>query len=285
MYKYPSKPLRDLTQDEITAFQNDGAIVARGVLPVVWIERMQKALDDVLANPGVLGSELQKPDKPGRFFGDLFTWLYHDDFRALVFDSPLAELAAQIMQSQRVNFFYDQILVKEPNTPAVTPWHQDLSYWSVQGNQIVSFWVPLDEVTVENGSVIYLKGSHLWPDNYQAVNFTDDREGFGKTEGHLEVIDFDADPEKYPQLTWNLGPGDVLIHHCRTLHSATGNLHPTRRRRAIATRWTGDDATFDPRANTLVELDVVKPHIPDPELKPGDPMGGPLFPQIWPRSH
>lgn len=277
------QPLRALTETEIRRYEEDGAIVARGIIAPDWIEHLRDALEEVLAAPGQLGTEMQAEGQTGRFFGDLFTWLYHDSFRALVFESALAPLAAQVMRSRTVNFFYDQVLVKEPNTPAATPWHQDLPYWSVAGEQIASIWLPLDTVSADSGSVVYIKGSHRWPETFQAVNFAEDGVDIPKTEGHLETPDFNDD-SLFPKLCWELEPGDVLIHHSRTLHSATGNQHPSRRRRAIATRWTGDDAVFDPRPNTLVELPMVKPFIPDPELKPGEPMGGPLFPRVWPRS-
>jgi hypothetical protein len=45
------------------------------------------------------------------------------------------------MGSSAVNFFYDQLFVKEPGTTERTPWHQDQPYWALQGSQICSVWV------------------------------------------------------------------------------------------------------------------------------------------------
>jgi hypothetical protein len=42
-------------------------------------------------------------------------------------------------------------------------------------------------------------------------------------------------------LTFATGPGDVVVHHARTLHAAGGNRSTTRRR-AISVRYCGDDA-------------------------------------------
>ena len=33
-----------------------------------------------------------------------------------------------MMGCRRVNFFFDQLIVKEPGTAQRTPWHQDLPY-------------------------------------------------------------------------------------------------------------------------------------------------------------
>ena len=36
---------------------------------------------------------------------------------------------------------YDQLFVKEPGTAAGTPWHNDTSYWHIDGQQVCSVWV------------------------------------------------------------------------------------------------------------------------------------------------
>ncbi|UQA97197.1 phytanoyl-CoA dioxygenase family protein [Streptomyces halobius] len=54
-----------------------------------------------------------------------------------------------------------------------------------------------------------------------------------------------------------------------------GNPSSSRGRRAIAFRFTGDDARYDPRPNAMP---VFWKHGPTQ----GDPMGGPLFPELLP---
>src|SRR6185437_13224407 len=44
------------------------------------------------------------------------------------------------------SFFDDHVLVKEPGTQKPTPWHQDIPYYFVDGQQTVSFWIPIDPV-------------------------------------------------------------------------------------------------------------------------------------------
>jgi len=73
-------------------------------------------------------------------------------------------LAGRVMDATRVNFFYDQLLVKEPGTSARTPWHQDQPYWAVSGRQVSSVWLTLDPVP-EEVSVEYVCGSHRWPEH------------------------------------------------------------------------------------------------------------------------
>jgi hypothetical protein len=61
------------------------------------------------------------------------------------------------------------------------------------------------------------------------------------------------------------------------LHGAPGNAALDLRRRALATRWTGDDARY-----CVHEGEVAIP-TSDPGLKHGDRMDCALFPNVWPR--
>ncbi len=276
-------PLRDLAQEEIDAYERDGATAVRGMIPGDWVEFLQGAVDAILNNPQGLGTDYTPQGEQGRFFGDLFTWLWNDDFRSLIYYSPLSQIAGQAMRSKNVNFFYDQLLVKEPGTQVPTPWHQDLPYWPVKGEQIMSIWMPLDRVTRETGAVVYIRGSHRWDKWYQPENFDEDAEIIIDPKAE-KIPDFDKEPDNHKFLCWDLEPGDCILHHPLTVHSASGNASATQRRRALATRWTGDDARYDPRPSSFMDHPQLKPHIPDPGLKAGEPMGGPLFPLIWPRQ-
>ena len=97
-------------------------------------------------------------------FQDQFASHRVPEMMSFVRDTPLPKLAAQLMGSRTIDFFYDHVIVKKPCTDtaqAVIPWHQDLPYWNVDGAQIGSAWVPLDEVKGEAG-VTWLLGSHKW---------------------------------------------------------------------------------------------------------------------------
>ena len=41
---------------------------------------------------------------------------------------------------KHLNFFYDQIFVKEPGGTTATPWHQDFPYLPISGDQILRIW-------------------------------------------------------------------------------------------------------------------------------------------------
>ena len=125
----PDAPLRELSPDEIRAYDEDGVIVARELFPEPWLERMAKALDRVVASPTLMGGAVSMKDQG--FSGDLFLWKLDDDFRDWVYDSPAARVAQQLLRSPSVRHFYDQLFVKPPGCHVPTPWHHDVTFWPV----------------------------------------------------------------------------------------------------------------------------------------------------------
>ena len=163
--------IRAITDAERADYERDGVVCLRGIFPLEWIAFLSGAVDEAMANPGPHAEEYEGEDDSGRFFGDLELAERLPSFRRFVLESPAAEIAGRVMGASRINFLYDQLLVKEPGTAARTPWHQDQPYWAVSGRQVCSLWLPLDPVP-ENVSVEYVRGSHGWPE-YSPYHFAD----------------------------------------------------------------------------------------------------------------
>lgn len=264
----------------LDAYAADGAGVLRGVIPQAWIARMRTAMDEVLDKGGGLAMNLA-PEDQGAFFNDLFLWRWQDDFQAFAFDSPLPELASQIIGAEDIRLLYDQIFVMEPGGATGTPWHQDTPYWPIRGDQVISIWVPFDSVSPENGVVTYVKGSHLWE---QQIRPASPRLTAAGSVDEVAAGKIRFDPEGgHDFLKWDLEPGDVLVHDGLTVHGAPPNTTSDRRRRALAVRFVGPEVRFDPRPGTWLHDPKVRANVPLPELAAGAPLSGPLFPQVWPR--
>lgn len=264
-----SSLLRKITSVEISEYENNGVVMLPGVFSLEWIEYLRDATEVAMLNPGPHGEEYAKGE--GRFFGDLDVAKRQSPFREFVHNSPAAEIVGTIMGARKVNFFYDQLLVKEPGTAEKTPWHQDQPYWAVQGYQVASIWLPLDIVAKET-SLKYVRGSHRWG-AHNPHHFSDNSPYRGT--GLPELPNIDADPQKYEILGWDLQPGDCLVFQAMMVHGSAGNTSSENRRRAYSTRWTGHDARYDPR-----EGEVAIP-TSDPGLAAGAQMTCDDFPLIW----
>ncbi len=72
-------------------------------------------------------------------------------------------------------------------------------------------------------------------------------------------------------------PGDTVLFDVRTLHG-TGDGLVRARRRAISTRWLGDDVRYCERPGET------SPPYPDIGLESGERMREDWFPVLWRRS-
>jgi ectoine hydroxylase-related dioxygenase (phytanoyl-CoA dioxygenase family) len=185
------------------------------------------------------------------------------------------EIAGALLESEQVNFFGDQIFVKEPQTRERTAFHQDATYFEIDGDQCCVMWIPVDPVTLEGGVMQYLRGSHRDGKLYQPNVFVAQTplpgaqgEPLPDIEGHMDdhdIVHFDVEP------------GDVIVHHYRTVHGAGGNHTRYQVRRAASLRYCGDDIRFCTRPWAPKQLHHTG------RLNDGDPLSGPDFPVVWRR--
>ena len=73
-----------------------------------------------------------------------------DVFKDCLYNSPGAQIVAEATNSKSTQIFHEHIFIKDPGTHKETPWHQDMPYYCVDGNDTGSFWIPLDEVDQKN---------------------------------------------------------------------------------------------------------------------------------------
>ena len=264
-------------------YNQNGVAVLRNVLKEEWLGPMRKAIDIVLKNPGPASIEYTPKNEKGRYYGDFFIWRNNKTFKNFSFNSILPEIAAKILESKKITFFYDQLLVKEPNTKEPTPWHQDLPYWPIRGKKIISIWVPFDNVTKEAGAVEYIKGSHKWNKFFAPTSFGKKTkfEDIYEKMGLEKIPDIDSNKNNYDIVSWNVSPGDIILHHPLVVHSSSGNSTPNNRRRGLALRYVGEDVTWDSREGTFMENDKIKKLLPPIDLKDGQKLASDLFPVIW----
>ena len=261
-------PAEDLTPQQIEDFQRDGVICVRQLYSPKWVERIRDILDTIMASPSaVLG-----PRGDSSFRQDLYAWLTNDDLRDFALFAPSAHIVQQAFGSQRVNFYSDQIFVKDKLSPLPTPWHHDFTFWPMAGDQIASLWTSVDPVDASSSALEFVAGSHRWPQRFRAIAL----DGSDLTTGTQmdELPDIDSDRSKFEILSWALEPGDALLFHGLTVHGARGNQSATSKRRAIATRWCGDDVVYQP---------CTVPELYRHDLKAGDPFSSAIFPQVLPK--
>jgi len=279
---------RNISADEIASYQRDGVVLLPALFDSGWIELLQDGLRANCAAPSPR-SRVWDRDAAGRtMFYDSQAWQGIEQYRQFVFESPAAQIAACLMGSARVNFYFDAVFVRSPGSQFSTPWHQDEPYWSVEGYDTCTLWMPLVPVRREN-ALAYVPGSHRLDSVFYQYNFGNlnpdgksdvDQVDFAAIAAQ-EFPDIDADPQKFGVVSWDMHPGDCVAFNSRIMHGGSGKLDADRELRVFTTKWLGDDVRIkfrecgmDPDHSAVMTRQG---------LRPGDRPGGDLYPQIWPR--
>ncbi|MCG8359926.1 MAG: phytanoyl-CoA dioxygenase family protein [Kiloniellales bacterium] len=262
--------------DEVAAYRTDGALCLRGAFDAGWVARLRNGVERNMCEPGPWAAEHRQGVGAGRFFEDYCNWQRIAEYRDFVLESPAAAIAARFMGASAVQIFHEHVLIKEPGTAKRTPWHHDMPYYCVEGDQVISLWLALDPVP-QAVCPEFVAGSHRWGKLYYPRTFEEGRDYDYGSEGFDPVPDIDAARNEHRLLSWSLEPGDAILFHFLTLHGAPGNTARSRRR-GFATRWLGDDVRFAARPG------VTSPPYPGIGLEPGDRMREDWFPVVWTRD-
>jgi len=305
-------PERRLSREEVETYERDGVVCLRQALPTEWVKVLSETIAQVEQNYraskaagterdtamdvvmdrshlrplSVLGelaeklggsvlSEPERDGSDGEFILVNNAVLDYGGIRRLASESPLPSLAGQLFGSDKVNFVFDQIFVKEPGALSRTAFHQDQSYFKVDGEQVASFWTACEPVDQTTGAMGYVRGSHRWP-MYAPNLFVS--QTTGPTHGLDRLPDIEADEDQFDVVYFDVEPGDVIVHHYRTAHGSRGNISADRPRRSVSIRYGGDDVTFLDRPTAPAEFPV------DPHVTNGDPLDSDTFPVVWRRD-
>lgn len=261
--------MTEITQDMIDTYQQDGVVLIKGLF-ADHVEALRAGVARNMEDPGPYAAENLNDGDTGRFFDDYCNWQRIEEFEQVIRSCGAAKAAATLMQSTSAQLFHDHVLVKEPGTSKPTPWHQDSPYYFVEGQQTLSFWVPLDPV--REASLRCVAGSHLWEKPVLPTRWLSEDNFYPDTDAYMAVPDPDAEGMKIVE--FEMDPGDAVAFDFRTLHGARGN-DSTSRRRAFSLRLVGDDARFAERPGRT------SPPFPDHGMSAGERLREDWFPTLY----
>jgi len=192
----------------------------------------------------------------------------------------LGRIAGELMGVKAVRFYDDEALIKEPFS-SPTNLHYDAPAWSHDGPVAVSAWFALDDVTIQNGAMYMLSGSH------HLVKKKFEEEFGGKwprippdPNHHAKMNDvFSRQPrcipeaKKLPISPVTMRAGSVSFHSGMTIHGAGPNMTHGRRRAMVFALMP--DGTLYNGHNDIFSDDQFAKHTI------GEPLTSAMFPLAW----
>ena len=116
-----------------------------------------------------------------------------------------------------------ELFIKEPGTPKIVSWHQDLTYWGLgETDEEVTAWLALSDVSRASGCMRFVAGSHR-------QRIVPHRDTFGAenllSRGQEIAVEVDEAEASFVELR----PGQMSLHHGRMFHASGPNVSGNRR--------------------------------------------------------
>ncbi len=205
----------DLTPKQIRDFDSNGVIKVPAAISPAWVDRLLTVVDKQLQHPSQWANDGNQGARENRMFTDRYQWKVNSEIEAYIRLTSVAKLAAQAMQSLTARFYFDHMIVKEPNTASPTPWHQDIPYWPFWGKKICSTWVSLTQTTVAESAMEFVAGSHKNGNYYKPEAFIDGEDNpnakWQKGGTGAAIPKIETSREEFNIVGWDVEPGDAIM--------------------------------------------------------------------------
>ncbi|HZL00592.1 MAG TPA: phytanoyl-CoA dioxygenase family protein [Caulobacteraceae bacterium] len=225
----------------VDAFRRDGFLAIPQLADAATVEAIGAVYDDMLAG----AIDVRPTDNPlgGITRQIMIPSAYHPLFRDNPALDAAREIAALLLGVPEPKPVFDMLIYKEPGQTAETPWHQDFSYSrmphapagaEIPADEVVQFWLALDDVDEENGCMHFVPGAHRSPmlPHFVASGAPD------YSQRLLAIRDAASAFDLTKAVACPLKAGGATVHNYGTPHFTSGNRTVDRRRRAYIFNFT-----------------------------------------------
>jgi phytanoyl-CoA hydroxylase len=208
-------------------FSHEGYCVVRDPLPLPVVDAADRRLGRLLRDLG--------PDLRPEWLVEPHVWASDwQDWLELCRHPQVLDQVAACLGCDELILMMSHLIVKPANDGLPILWHQDNTYWpSVDGTDVVTVWLALDEVVVENGCMQVIPSSHAGYPRLEKMP-TDGRDLL-KVQVQVSTAMVES------AVAIELARGTYSIHDSFVVHGSLANVSP--RRRAGYTMRYGNAAT------------------------------------------
>ena len=264
-----------LTTEQVQFFNENGYVHNIKMLDLNHVEQLKNELQ-LIVNPDHPGNDLfyefhsnESEDDDSILFHSLGHWRITKGFHDVLWNPRFVVVACQLLGTRAVRFWHDQLFCKPAYHGGVVAWHQDYSYWTrTSAMQHLTCWVGLDDVSVDNGCLHYIPGSHKW-------NLLDSTELAGAMDGIESFLTEKQKMQFQNKVPIEMPAGYGTFHHPLLVHGSYENKSPRGRRAFVLNVFA--DGTISETDNELLSGVPVIPK--------GHKMQGQFFPLLFDPSN
>lgn len=213
-------------------YGTDGYIVCEQLLPAEHIAGLRSRMDEIARGDTGFPEQDIELEPESRAIRKINRCAENDPvFRAHAEHPAILDIVESLIGPD-IKLYTSQCFMKPPGGVA-KPWHQDSAYFCIEPMNLVTCWTALDDVTVENGGLWVVPGSH----KNGLVQHDEWRVG-GREDKQIER------PDDAAQEAIVMPAGGCSFHHSLLLHRSGANRTDQPRRglavhyMSAASRWT-----------------------------------------------
>ena len=213
-----------LTQQKIDFYHENGYLGVENVLSESEVSELRQVTDEFVEKSREVTDHSSVFDlEPGHTPEEprlrrIKSPMVHDERYRKVLDHPniLTIVSQLIGYGLRCNG--NKLNMKLPEFGSPVEWHQDWAFYPHTNDDLLAVGVCIDDMTVENGALLVLPGSHKGPIYDHHLN------------GHFCGAVTDSTFDDKGAVAVELKAGGISLHHVRTVHGSTPNRSQNPRR-------------------------------------------------------
>ena len=227
-----------LSDEQIQSFRENGHIYLPQVCSPEEVEAYRKVITETAQENFTETRAIEDRDAYGKaFLQTLNLRLKSEGVKQFVLARRFAGIVSRLLGEDRIRIYHEQALFKEPGG-AHSPLHQDQYYWPIATNQAVGLWMPLIDVSLDMGPILFASGSQV--------------EGFAGqhaiSDDSQDVFQDKIDEKGYPIWQQAMKAGDATFHLGWTIHGASAN-NSDKMREAMIVTYYPDGTKVDELSN------------------------------------
>lgn len=224
-----------ISNEQIQQFKKDGFVILRNVISPEMIGKIQDECERFIkekdAEMDAKGVEVDEINHKGKRYFIAMKNKDSQPMQQLLFGKEMEQITRSILGDD-VYLFLEQFVVKAADKGMKFSWHQDSGYLPFDHTPYLSCWMPLDDVSEENGTV------YLLP--YEDAG-TSTRIEHVLEEGSNDKIGYFGDNPGIPAIC---NKGDIALFSSVCFHRS-GSNNTDKSRRVLLMQYSAEPITVE----------------------------------------
>ena len=215
-----------LSAKQIKKYNEDGFVIIDNVIDEDFLNKVKLATTKIVEKASLINNSNDQYDLADNHSRSKISvrrikqpHSFDNTFKDLLYYPSVIQKVKSLLGTN-FRLHNGKINLKSPSAGDLVDWHQDWAFYPHSNDDVLAVGIMLDDMTSENGSVLFIPGSHKGKIYNHHHN--------GYFAGAIDIEKDNIDLSDAFEVTGKAG--SITIHHARLLHASKPNNSNTMRR-------------------------------------------------------